>query len=139
MSVYNKYIKPYNKGIEDLLDSNLQIETKIHFINCSLNNLSKRFVKALNPQSRNGKYNTVLTKEGEMSIVVTTSDKPECRQTYEGVVGFYCYNILKDKIFKSVKTLEKGRHTGSDIRKASSTIATEFKEISLQQFEQEVL
>ncbi len=101
MSVFKKYIEPYNKELTDLLYSNIKPETKVYFFRAVMHNLSRTFNKALNLNSHIKDRCMIKTQRGFYTVTLTThSNELTCRQFYEDLDGFYCYCIFTDKMYR---------------------------------------
>ena len=106
MSIFNKYIAPYNKEITELLDSSLNPETKMYFLRAAMHNLSKTFNKALNLQNHVKDRCMVKTSRGFYTVTLTTRiGALSCRQFYEDLDGFYCYCIFTDTMYRVDNTI----------------------------------
>lgn len=145
MSIFKKYIEPYNKELSELLESDLSIETKLHFLKATMNNVSKNFSKVLNNSCVKDRQ-VYDTKDGLFSLVITTDmSKLQCRQFYEDLIGFYCYNIFTDTMYKVVDPEVSEGHgtncgTGNEKISAYSAKASyqDATQLTLETFENEI-
>lgn len=122
MSVYNKYVKPYNNELEELLDTEIGYATKMYYLKATMNNVSRKLYKALCAGGSNDDRQVFNTRKGKYAFVLTTDlVNLQCRQFYEDLKGFICYNILTDKVYLVDKALGKegkGFGTGNETLKA---------------------
>jgi hypothetical protein len=144
MSIFNKYVAPYNKEVVTLLESSLDPDTKMYFLKSSMNNLSKSFTKSLNLQSKVSDRCSVETSRGLYTVCLTTSlTSLSCRQFYKGLSGFYCYCIFSDRMYRvdSCSILIDGKcGTGNETTPAK-TVQVSIKDatyLTMEQFEEEV-
>lgn len=142
MSIFNKYIKPKHPELSALMDSNLDCVYKLHFLKASMNNMSRSFSSVVIPKQSSSKQEGVLMYKGYPYMVCMSTDMNNavCRQYYQGLKGYFCYNPLKDKVYfvdnheyQETSGVGTGNHKNKAVTVTTPT--SECTELNLTEFE----